>query len=292
MTGNLTDGQHPDPIRNPSFRPQQADAFSSLPLPRKVGLRREKSLFAAAGFIAGLLILTFTLNAQAPAAVPITKEPHHHLVFENSYVRVFRVRVPAHDATLLHQHDVPYVYVALGPADVINAVQGKPEARIVMADGQVGYSRGGFAHIARTDAGLVFNNVTIELLKPQGEPRNTCAEIVPGASEFHCDSPAARKRRLLDTVSQFQTDEMEASLSRVDPKVQQTTFTPTAGTLFVLLSGSGIQTMVKGKPEETLAVGDVRWLLAGSNTTLSNPSGKAWSYLTLGFQGSEALHKY
>src|SRR5712671_4219033 len=62
-----------------------------------------------------LLLLTFSLNAQAPTAVPIPKEPHHHLVFENDYIRVFRVSVPAHDATLLHQHDVPYLYVALGP---------------------------------------------------------------------------------------------------------------------------------------------------------------------------------
>src|SRR3989442_15587200 len=89
-----------------------------------------------------LLLLAFSLNAQAPTAVPIPKEPHHHLVLENEYVRVFRVSVPAHDATLLHQHDVPYLYVSLGPADVINAVQGKPEARIVMADGQLGYSPG------------------------------------------------------------------------------------------------------------------------------------------------------
>src|SRR6266852_4665493 len=157
MTGNPAHGLLPDPIRNPSFRAKQADALSSLPLPRKVGLRREKSLLDSIGSFAdfllrrlrlnlllcsAVLVLAIGLNAQAPIAVPIPKEPHHHLVFENSYVRVFRVSVPAHEATLLHQHDVPYLYVALGPADVINAVQGKPEVRLVMADEQVGYSPG------------------------------------------------------------------------------------------------------------------------------------------------------
>src|SRR6266446_9356388 len=121
-----------------------------------------------------VLLLTFSLNAQAPVAVPIPKEPHHHLVLENEYVRVFRVSVPAHEATLLHQHDVPYLYISLAPADVINAVQGRPEARIVMADGQLSYSPGHSAHIARTDSDIPFNNVTIELLRPQGEPRNIC----------------------------------------------------------------------------------------------------------------------
>jgi hypothetical protein len=76
-------------------------------------------------------LFTFSLSAQAPVAVPIANEPHHHLVLENSYVRVFHVSVPPHDATLLHQHDVPYIYVSLGPADVINAIQGKPEGRLV-----------------------------------------------------------------------------------------------------------------------------------------------------------------
>src|SRR2546425_11812338 len=128
-----------------------------------------------------LPFFAFCVSAHAPTAVPIPKEPHHRLVLENEYVRVFRVSVPAHDATLLHQHDVPYLYVALGPADVINAVQGKPEVRLVMADGQLGYSPGHFAHIARNQSDMPFNNVTIELLKPQREPRNICAEVVPGA---------------------------------------------------------------------------------------------------------------
>src|SRR5467141_5194999 len=132
-------------------------------------------------FLVLALLLSPSLPAQAPVAVPIAKEPHHHLVLENEYVRVFRVSVPAHDATLLHQHDVPYLYVALGPADVINAVQDRPEVHLVMADGQLGYSPGHFAHIARNESDMPFNNVTIELLKPQREPRNICAEVVPGA---------------------------------------------------------------------------------------------------------------
>src|SRR6266478_7637620 len=127
-----------------------------------------------------LLLFTFSLSAQAPTAVPIPKEPHHHLVLENEYVRVFRVSVPAHESTLLHQHDVPYLYVSLGPADVINAVQDKPEVHLVMADGQLGYSLGHFAHIARNQSDAPFNNVTIELLKPQGEVQNICVEDVPG----------------------------------------------------------------------------------------------------------------
>jgi hypothetical protein len=159
-----------------------------------------------------LLLLAFPFKAQAPAAVPIPEEPHHHLVLQNSFVRVFRVSVPAHDATLLHQHDVPYLYVALGPADFVNAVAGKPEAHLMMEDGQVGYSPGGFAHIARTDSGLVFNNVTVELMRPQGKPHNWCERVVP-------DQPAdcvAFAHGGEKQVSLFRTDEIEVFLDTLD----------------------------------------------------------------------------
>src|SRR5260370_30855023 len=98
-------------------------------------------------FLVLALLFSASLPAQAPSAVPLPKEPHHHLVLENDYVRVFRVSVPAHDATLLHQHDVPYLYISLGPADVINAVQGRPQTPTAMADGQLGYSPRPFAHL-------------------------------------------------------------------------------------------------------------------------------------------------
>jgi hypothetical protein len=239
-----------------------------------------------------LLLLTFSLNAQAPTAVPIPHEPHHHLVLENDYVRVFHVSVPPHESTLLHQHDVPYLYVSLGPADVINAVLDKPEVRLVMADGQLGYSPGHFVHIARNESDAPFNNVTIELLKPQGKLKNICAQVAPGAEEVPCSKLNTEKRNGVAYAPQFETDVTTALLAQLDPDTEQTTITPYSGTLFVLLSGTGIQTVVKGNPVDTLAVGDVLWLLAGSNTTFSNPSQKAWSYLTLAFQGSESLHKY
>src|SRR5258705_401527 len=50
-------------------------------------------------FLILALFFSASLSAQAPNAVPLSQEPHHHLVLENDYVRVFRVSVPAHAAT-------------------------------------------------------------------------------------------------------------------------------------------------------------------------------------------------
>jgi hypothetical protein len=240
-----------------------------------------------------LLLFAFSLSAQAPVAVPIPKEPHHHLVLENSYVRVFRVSIPANDATLLHQHDVPYIYVALGPADVINAVQGKPEAHLVMTDGQLGYSPGHFAHIARTDAGSTFDNVTIELLKPQSDPRNLCERIVDaplGACNQPASSPAGSKsqtRAHLDafkTKPLFETDEVRVvsvSLAAETRYTQPAKF----GMLFVVANGSDLQINLPGEPSKSLRGGDVFWLNQGGSAVIAAPPDHETSnYLTLFFK--------
>ena len=86
-----------------------------------------------------ILLTAITLLAQATSEVEITNEPHHHLAFENEYVRVFKVEVAAHDATLMHRHRHDYLYISLGPADVSNEVEGKSPAQLKLQDGQTGF---------------------------------------------------------------------------------------------------------------------------------------------------------
>jgi hypothetical protein len=134
-----------------------------------------------------------TTPAQAPPpdpgkSVPIKEEPHHHMILENAYVRVFRVEIISPDATLLHRHDTPYAYMSIGRADFINAVEGKPEARVTMANGQLGYSKGGFSHIVRTTSDVPFYNITIELLHPQANIHSDCAKTLSGPLEG-CSTP-------------------------------------------------------------------------------------------------------
>ena len=249
---------------------------------------------------AALLLLTFSSNAQAPVAVPIPKEPHHHLVLENDYVRVFRVSVPAHEATLLHQHDVPYLYVALGPADVINAIQGKPEVHLVMADGQLGYSRGHFAHIARTDAGLVFNNVTIELLRPQGEPKNLCDKVVDGPA-LTCTGevkglPADSPLRVLPKLGigprrSFETDEIAVasySLSLVGTYNEDSK----SSRLFVAEDGPQLHVEIAGESARSLSNGETVWLEAGKEWKIILPrQDKPTRFLMIRFKDAAAAAK-
>ena len=233
-------------------------------------------LAATAFFVSALSVQT----SEVQRAVSITDEPHYRLIFENSYVRVFRMSLVAHDATLLHKHERPYFYVPIGPADFVDSVAGKPDARVIMTSGQVAYSPGGFSHSIRTDVGSALDSITIELLKPQSNPQNSCTEIEPGPPIYHCPTTAADKNNGSSNFPLFKTDETDVSLQRYGLNTSQAGITYRLGTLIVILSGSGLQTVEKGEPQGPLSVGSVLWLLAEAPTTITNPSGEPWSYLS------------
>jgi len=238
---------------------------------------------------------------DAPKPVSLTEEPHHRLAFKNSYVRVFRFSLPGHDATLLHQHALPYVSVALGPVDYINAVAGKPEVHAVLTDGQVGYSRGGFAHIVRTEAGSPFNNFTIELLHPQGEPRNLCQKITDGPLN-DCPSvsadtplPATPLKSLAQAMEQkrlFETGEILVTSFSTALKEDYSEAGSQPARLLAVELDSDVQVDVPGQPSKNLHGGEVLWLEAGKKWRIVTPGEhKVTRFLLIQFKGSDSTTK-
>jgi len=114
-----------------------------------------------------ILVLATIALAQGAGEVEITAEPHHHLALENEYVRVFKVEVAPHEATLMHRHRHDYMFVTLGDSQVENDVAGKPPVTLKLKDGETRFTPGDFAHIAKNLSDTPFRNVTIELLQDQ-----------------------------------------------------------------------------------------------------------------------------
>jgi hypothetical protein len=249
-------------------------------------------------FLVLALLFSASLPAQAPTAVSIPQEPHHHLVLENAYVRVFRVSVPAHESTLLHQHDVPYLYVSLGPADVINAVQGRPEAHLVLADGQLGYSPGHFAHIARNESNAPFNNVTIELLRPQGKPRNLCAKIVDGPLNTNSCSQAHPSPAIKD-VSRFywqnrllETDDIFAVFAALTTNFADTTAGARRARLLIACDKAELRVDSPGEPSTSIHGGEILWLNPGRTAAITNlVEHDASRYLVVSFKDNDDMKK-
>jgi hypothetical protein len=127
-----------------------------------------------------ILILASAASAQ-PRAVLAKAEPHHHPVYEDATMRVLRVRVPAHDSTLLHQHDPDYFWIALGPSTIVNAKPGVADATITSQNLSIHYTPGKFAHVARNPGTVPFDNITVELLKPQSDLKSLCSLVTTDA---------------------------------------------------------------------------------------------------------------
>jgi quercetin dioxygenase-like cupin family protein len=207
-----------------------------------------------------LAAFAFTLVAQTASApaVPISKEPHHHLAIENEFVRAYQVEVAAHEQTLMHQHDLDYAFVTLGASEVENDVAGKPPVRLKLSDGEVRYTPGNFAHIAKNLTDRPFRNVTVEFLK---------------LSSTKWDED--RGLHVLQSGTQeilFVKNGMRASLIELQPGGMIPTHHHNAPHLMVAVSDLEVRSDVEGKgpmPGQFKS-GDVKWLPGGYTHTLTN----------------------
>jgi hypothetical protein len=235
-----------------------------------------------------LLLLTFSLNAQAPMPLAhgnVPGEPHHHLKIENEYVRTYYVEVPPHEDTQLHQHDHDYLFVTLGDTEVMNAVLGKPEVKLALKDGEARFTRGGFAHIARNLSSKPFRNVTIELLHVQGEAHNKCGLVIPGQGAANCDPPFASD--WADT--QFETSEATLDLVWLLENGKHVESPSKLAFLVVGLGGPQVKINAKGKSPKMLREGEVQWFDPGSVVQFSHEGTELAKFLKLTFKDS-ALH--
>lgn len=234
------------------------------------------------------------IDVQSPikpeGAVPITQEPHHVLVFRNDYVHVFNVTVPPLDATLLHQHDLPYIYLTLGTTDVVNAVEGKPEAHLTLEDGATRYSPGGFAHIARTDAGILFHNITVELEHPQASPHNPgdrggdrplgSCPLSNAETKQNGQIPFEQMRPCLET------NELRMDLVTVEGGKDYAQASPETAALLVAMSDANLDVSLGGQHDSFLHAGDVLWLPAGTARKVIDFLGIRSQFLLISFKDS------
>lgn len=241
--------------------------------------------------VSGAALLALGQAPAQTAAVPVTGEPHHHLVYSDENVRAFDVEVPAHSSTMLHEHAVDYIWLALGDADVINAVAGKPEARLQIKDGEVHFTRGGFAHVARNESDSAFRNVTIELLKPQTNPQNICEEVIAatpisGGLRGDACGPNRTRNRLA-----FSTDQLTLALVQLAPREKVTVRGSTASTVLVAMDGTHAQAVMnitvaggaQGNGTRDLHSGDVMGCPANIAIEIRNTGKTPARFLALEF---------
>ena len=83
-------------------------------------------------------------KAQGTATDPVAveQEPHHHVVFENQYVRVLDVVVNPGDTTLFHKHSLDNIAVQLSDANIKRQFPCEDWVATPAKEGSVGFVAG------------------------------------------------------------------------------------------------------------------------------------------------------
>jgi hypothetical protein len=234
---------------------------------------------------AALALLAVVCGVQAAdTAVDLKDEPHHHLLFENEYVRAWAFGINGHDTTLVHNHNLPYLGITVGTADFVNAVVGKPEKHGTQTNGQVSWSGGGFAHLVRTETDTPFRNFTIELLKPQGTAKNGRVKVIADAP---LDCPTATSTPLeMATTLVMETDEV--AVREGDVSYILRIFGPDAKAAHLVgaLGDAQINVEIPKQPVKTLNAGEAIWLDAGTPANLVNTAKGESKFVLLTFKDS------
>jgi quercetin dioxygenase-like cupin family protein len=198
--------------------------------------------------------------ADKDTAVPTSQEPHHHLVLENEYARVYDVTVPAHQSTLLHRHDNDYLAVILEPAEIQIAVLGRPVTTGHAGKGEVRFAVAPVIHRLMNTGDTLFRELVIEILKKKsGSTTETPERGLDighgGLSDIVVDNGEVR-------VQEVQI----AAGGMLHKHTHKFPF------LVVALSDLDLRNMPQGKPAAMVhqKAGEVKWIGAGSTHEMMN----------------------
>jgi hypothetical protein len=136
-----------------------------------------------------ICLLPFPTGAQTPAVVSMDHEPHHHLVLQNDYVKVFSAQAVPGDSLILHSHDQDTIAIAIGEQLVTVGIPGKPDVHSKISDAQVRLQHSGYIHSTHIDGTTPYHTIAVELMRTQTNFHNLCAEIISG-QPLNCPEPS------------------------------------------------------------------------------------------------------
>ena len=118
--------------------------------------------------LALLCIAALAQSAETP--VPVRDEPNHRVTFENDYLRMIEVHIPAGVTTLYHLHTIPSVVIRMSRTTIVSQEWGAaPPAPSPTAPGETRYApydEKPLTHRVTNRGPGVFQVLDIELLRP------------------------------------------------------------------------------------------------------------------------------
>ena len=180
-----------------------------------------------------ILAVALGLGAQGqidPNAVPVEKEPQHHLVFTNDFVHVIDARFPPGYKSLSHTHAQDNVAITIST--------GRDDAQSAARIGRAGFSKGGYSHVVTNSGTIEMRFIAVELMRADK----------PGAAPF----PDESRHKL-----EMENDRVRIYRVKLAPGESLTSHTHSAGWLGVTVSGGS-------------GPGAYQWHGAGTNNPLNS----------------------
>jgi hypothetical protein len=230
--------------------------------------------------------LTLALSAQAPDVIPLSSEPHHHLVLQNKFVNLYDAKAWPGDGLLMHRHEHDAVAIAIGDQVVTIGVPGKPDVHSKNPDGTVRMQRAGYVHSTKVDGDKAYFTVAVELLHPQTGARNLCAAVLSG-EPLHCPDDLTKKTAAAIDQLQYESEQTRIHLVRVFPRQTVNTGNSNHAQLFIALDPGVVSHGANGKSAQQMRAGDFAWFNAGDpGRTFANKSPKESRFIELTFLDS------
>ncbi|MHA4806547.1 hypothetical protein ACX0G9_00500 [Flavitalea flava] len=184
-------------------------------------------------------------NALNPVAV--SKEPRHHNVFENAWVRVLDVHIGPGDTSFFHKHETPSVFIVLSNV--------KTGSEVIIEE-------------KKTNAPVTFGNIWFDGFYTQPRIHRVWNE---DTSEFHVMDIELLNRRnklpveinpdspIKNTAFQLLFDELPVRgyLLNLQPRTHFSLQERTAPVLVVLLTDSPEENPPRGDPGKNILVNNI-----------------------------------
>jgi quercetin dioxygenase-like cupin family protein len=193
-------------------------------------------------------------SPQSP--VEISGEPRHHPKFENEFVRVWDVTVPAGDVTLWHIHRNDNVVVTFGDASLRIETVGAAPVESQLKLGDVGFRKATYVHRAMNIGTTPFHNFTIEILKSS-----------MGSQSLSKLNGQTGRQPIIEN------ERVRIYRVSLEPGQSTTMHTHLLPGLGVAMTAGEIELTTEGKDKPdrfTLPLGDVRWRAGAVTHAIKN----------------------
>ena len=129
------------------------------------------------GYRTFFLLSCLGMATHGRSQVPVYKEPMHHLVFQNNFVRILDVHVPPGDTTLFHKHETPSVFIRIKNAKTGSEVIMEEQQSPVLVGNDTlsfeGFYSSPRVHRVWNSDATAFHVMDVELLSRHPKAANT-----------------------------------------------------------------------------------------------------------------------